>query len=378
MKFRGVFSYLCFDSTNTRDWHGRQVQCFTQGLILSLICAVPCVSWADCDTLLAKGVWDTQTNMTATQTSSSFLNWFCSRDYGSSQSARDEAIKVGFVYEDLPIEVGAYNRNSDWKTYYAELCHTESGSYTHADQTYLAISKASPIILDAYLACVNRPGLQASYRLSPDPKYIILDVSYLGLHPNDNTSTPTIAWTPSNGAVCAQQGTPYSVGTPLSIVGRRYLSCTRTNTKQSLWFTVEDKNLLFNPSAIFIPALNPPPVPVCPGVLPSAVKNEGQYVATLSLENKECERTVQVKGTHYTIDGHGEHAAVVEVRYSLANSPEQQLCMKTTGNNHDSGSTIACSNTLTLKPFQKVTIRAMDHDSPGQTSYSTVLEVAYQ
>jgi hypothetical protein len=95
-------------------------------LSLILVCCLTQMGAAlaavDCETLLAGGVFETRTSSTLSLRQRSFINWFCSQNYGSENQMLEHTGSMGIPIEGIPVKMNGEFRDQNWKQYYANAC----------------------------------------------------------------------------------------------------------------------------------------------------------------------------------------------------------------------------------------------------------------
>ncbi len=130
----------------------------------------------ECDSILRNGIWEYNKSQGSTSQANSFLSWFCSNEFSSAGSANEASAQAGFPLFGFPVNVGGYNKNSQWSSYSKEMCRQSSGSYTYASSFLEASRRASSAITEAWTACmINSYGFRATVQYNNNPN--ILGVS---------------------------------------------------------------------------------------------------------------------------------------------------------------------------------------------------------
>jgi hypothetical protein len=129
-----------------------------------------------CPGILRNGVWEYQSSQGSDNQTSSFLSWFCSKDFKSSKEASESGGALGIPIGDIPVSLSGYTRDTQWSEYRNEACSTSSAKYNHLSDFSNFTSKASTAVVSAWLGCVNREGVKAYLTTSSDLKAFTITI----------------------------------------------------------------------------------------------------------------------------------------------------------------------------------------------------------
>jgi hypothetical protein len=162
-----------------------------------------------CSAILQDGVWEFRQTTDFSRQTSSFLNWFCSQEFQNYQSARDSGGKIGISIEGIPVEIGGYHRETNWKQYSQAACSLQSGAYQYLSNFSSTARQASAVLADAWRACIASPGFYATVTYVDDPTVFTLQLNYMGLSAGDKAKVTDLLTSPATvncrPAVTAQQ-----------------------------------------------------------------------------------------------------------------------------------------------------------------------------
>jgi hypothetical protein len=134
-----------------------------QTLVMAVVLAAyaPTVAAEDqCADVLRSGVWDVASGSGSTQTSSAFLNWFCSKENASKSKLDSLSVKASVPLPDLPMPVGLGGSFSSERgeSYAREACRVDQGSFAHASQFTQFVQRASEVVVGAWEHCMTTSG----------------------------------------------------------------------------------------------------------------------------------------------------------------------------------------------------------------------------
>ena len=134
------------------------------------------VAQDSCEGILKDGIWEYEQNAGSVKQTSSFLNWFCSKTYSNYKEAREAGLKLGIVYEGIPIEIGGNYSESQWSEFRNETCRYESGGYIHAQEFTEFARRASKDIVKAWENCTTAFGTRAWIVTTENPNAFALQL----------------------------------------------------------------------------------------------------------------------------------------------------------------------------------------------------------
>lgn len=323
-------------------------------LVVQLVLTSSIASAADCDSLLAGGVWETTNVGQSEVTNVSFLNWFCSKSFSSSQQLRDSGVSGSVIYEGVPINVGGYSKDSSWKQYSQELCRMNAGRFIHVTELSVAVTRASEALVNAYNNCRNSEyGLLASYVLGPDAREFAVDLSYRGTQAGQSKVTINkFQVTPGKPTAWCD------AKTPLMLNGSEKFRCHRDKRSTAVEIVVNGKNIAKQPAALSIAAITPPPPNPCNGApYDKHDSRSGDGEADIEITTGECSATIHLKAT---ASAHAADSGYVDVRIYHGDGESEQLCYNTTGTNQDHDMSVNCEvPAYAMTPFSTTKFRAV-------------------
>lgn len=199
---------------------------------LWLACPVLPAMAAPCDALLADGVVDREHINNTLDLTSRVSGWFCGKRFGSFQEATGAAVEARLPVEQLLVPFGLHKDHKNFAQAYSSFC----ASATPTDLLVQAGSlrpfiSANKALVEGYLACTRRRGLQLYAEVSDDPSAFSLVMKSTGA-----TQIRDIVAAQSDGREIACQPALPGAGAPVSDAAQRYL-CSR-DAKRAATLTV--------------------------------------------------------------------------------------------------------------------------------------------
>ena len=224
---------------------------------LSVVLNVGSASAQSCDSVLQFGVWDTMAATGDMSQNSSFYNWFCN----SETSSRQRGTSVGASYAGFG---GSYG-SSDAESNASQQCGKTTSAASQSSSYSQYARTASPVIVNAWLQCVNSLGSHASLVYGSDP-----DVFWIYLRKNGTLTNRTSAdIIVDGGANCVGSGlSSTSRGFHANIARELYVACRRSDRRPvNVTYTFENGEGSGRLSVPAVPAPTPPRPPVIPDVI---------------------------------------------------------------------------------------------------------------
>lgn len=129
-----------------------------------------------CGEILKNGIWEYKSTTSSDMQASSFLTWFCTKEFKSFQEARDAAVGLTLPIEGIPVSLNGKYRDSQWEEYRNEACSMSSGTYDHLSEFTSFASSASVAVVKAWESCITRIGTFAWLATTPNPKAFALQI----------------------------------------------------------------------------------------------------------------------------------------------------------------------------------------------------------
>jgi hypothetical protein len=184
--------------------------------------------------LLADGVVEREHINNALDLAGRVGAWFCAERFASYQEATDAKLEARLPVEQLLVPFGLHKDHKNFAQAYGAFC----GSATPSDLLVQAgslkpFTAANTALVDGYLACTRRAGLQLDAEPSDDPRNFALVIRPA---PGSAVQIRDIAAEQSDGKAIACEPALPAAGATLRDVEQRYL-CTR-DPKRATTLTV--------------------------------------------------------------------------------------------------------------------------------------------
>jgi hypothetical protein len=163
-----------------------------------LFSATLAVAQDRCSTILQDGLWEFRQTADYNRQTSSFLSWFCSQQFENFQSAKESGGKVGIPIEGIPVEIGGFHREKNWKSYAQSACSLRAGNYEQVSMFSGFARQASGVIAEAWSKCVASPGFYGLVTYFDDPTQFALGLHYVGMDPNDKATVTDLIVRPAD------------------------------------------------------------------------------------------------------------------------------------------------------------------------------------
>ena len=194
---------------------------------LLLACPVLPAVAAPCDALLADGIVDRAHVNNTLDLAKRVSGWFCGKRFASYQEATSAALEARLPVDDLLMPFGLHKDRKNFAQAYRSFCQsaTPSELLTQAGslRPFIAANKS---LVDGYLACTQRGGLQLYAEVSEDPRAFSLVMRSLPASGAGAVQIRGIAAAQSDGKTIECRPALPGSGTPVSHVEQRY-RCAR-------------------------------------------------------------------------------------------------------------------------------------------------------
>ena len=218
--------------------------------------------------MLRDGVFNRTLINRNTQTRNAFKAFQCSSNFQTHDEAINAGVSIAVPIFGVPIQFGGTFSESEKNTWKSNNCSEEDRSASFQEQVTILQQAASPDILQAWLNCTTRIGLQC-FAITPDARTVIFRAIW-NPSDGDNGGDPVVEGSSlSGGTVNSSSTLPFESGNALFRVGTK-IRRGQGNSVLIRRNRVESVVMLLNTtrgdcntsSAVPRPAPTPPPQPV--------------------------------------------------------------------------------------------------------------------
>ncbi len=182
---------------------------------------------APCDALLADGVVDRAHVNNTLDLAKRVSGWFCGKRFASYQEATSATLEARLPVDELLIPFGLHKDRKNFAQAYRSFCQsaTPSELLTQAGslRPFIAANKS---LVEGYLACTQRGGLQLYAEVSEDPRAFSLVMKSVPTSSAGAVQIRDIVAAQSDGKNIECRPTLPGSGAQVSDVEQRYL-CSR-------------------------------------------------------------------------------------------------------------------------------------------------------
>jgi hypothetical protein len=193
-----------------------------------------------CHEILEHGVFATSDTETLRIRVQKLLNWLSQSTFESYQQALDSGAKLGFVLDDLPINVSGYEKYSNWRQYQASLQTLDLSDTRTLDQFRQVTSTADRAIVSAWRDCIlnNKGVAHALIEQGYDAKQFTLDLTYSPVGPPEKAGIYDLTISPGSPEVTCKPvlDTGKYLHDYITSAGR-ILNCSRQQATQAVLVT---------------------------------------------------------------------------------------------------------------------------------------------
>lgn len=132
----------------------------------------------DCDQILQHGIYDTSTDITETERTSSFVEWLKKNTFSSYSDAEHFASQAGIPIGDLLIELGFTADESGYSQFKQSLDWYEQQSLGFKQKLQHFVSTINPGVVQAWEHCIKSTGLHFWIVQKSDPTVFVLCARY--------------------------------------------------------------------------------------------------------------------------------------------------------------------------------------------------------
>lgn len=228
-------------------------------LIIWLNFTIPLVASADCTGFGKYGVYDVSTNLTQTEQGSAFRNWYCSRQFQSSQQANKSSAEIGIPLDDVPFKLGFSNQSKNFGEWQGAYCSDQYNSSTDKKLTESYVATVNDKVLKVISECMKQPGVHAMVEQGAEPLVFRFTALYV---PYGSERFPTVVSfsTSASPPLDCEKDKQISKGQPISTSGINLLCKRRHDEAIDVVFNTTAPRLFFD-TPTSIRAAPPPPPP---------------------------------------------------------------------------------------------------------------------
>jgi hypothetical protein len=193
-----------------------------------------------CHEILEHGVFATSDTESLRIRVQKLLNWLSQTTFESYGEARDVGAKMGFVLDDLPVNLNGYARDSNWRQYQASLQTLDLSDTRTIDKFSQVTTAADRAIVDAWRDCIlnNRGVAHALIEQGYDAKQFTIDLTYSPVGPPEKAGIYDLTISPGPPAVICDPklDTGKYIHDSITSAGR-ILNCNRQQATQAVQVT---------------------------------------------------------------------------------------------------------------------------------------------
>jgi hypothetical protein len=221
------------------DWGKPTVKLLQLGLLLLIVITIDTRAMGqDCSQILEHGIFNTSSTDSLSIRTQTFINWLSQSTFQSYGQAKDAGAKLGFAIDGIPLELGGYSREMDWRNYQAYLQTLNFSDDKTLQQFSQVVSAVDQGIVDAWKTCiVNQRGVShAVIEMSDDPKVFTINLVYDPKGPPATAVISSFTVEPSTVDCSPAVHTTWPFRSEISSSGI-ILNCTRKSASDAVQVT---------------------------------------------------------------------------------------------------------------------------------------------